>query len=131
MTRIEAEKLAAVRRDAASTTRAYGQMSRNPVIVAAGKATFNANCVACHKASLRGKCETGGIGADLTARSGSTAGIRPTFTARSRRACPSRGCRPGARAWAEEITEVVAYVLSHHKEGEPMIIDAADPGPAK
>jgi hypothetical protein len=32
---------------------------------------------------------------------------------------------------AKRIAEAVAYVLSHHREGEPIVIDAANPAPAK
>ena len=50
---IEAEKLAAT----ASTkldNASLWQMSRNPVFVEAGRATFNSICATCHKESLRG-----------------------------------------------------------------------------
>ncbi len=42
-------------------------MSRNPVFVEAGRQVFNANCIACHLQSLRGKSENPlAIGPDLT-----------------------------------------------------------------
>src|SRR4051812_10518804 len=54
MAGIEAKRLAVAKLDDAS----LWQMSRNPAFVAAGKATFVANCAACHLASLRGKSES-------------------------------------------------------------------------
>src|SRR5450432_3763132 len=47
----------------------FWEMSRNPVLVAAGKQTFDSLCVACHLPSLRGKSEIPtAVGPDLTDR---------------------------------------------------------------
>jgi cytochrome c oxidase cbb3-type subunit 3 len=128
MTRIEAEKLAAV-----AATRiddpSLWQMSRNPVIVDAGRATFTALCVPCHKASLRG-VDDGGIGADLRLQvwihGGRPTDIFHTVTT----GVPVKGMPTwGPILGPKKISEVVAYVLSYHREGEPMSLRAAVPAP--
>ena len=126
---IEAEKMAVM-----ATTHvddpSLWKMSRNPVIVAAGKTTFESTCVSCHKASLRGKDE-GGIGANLRRQvwihGGNPVDILHTVT--------NGVLIKGMPTWGpvlgqKKITEVVAYVLSYHQEGEPMSIEAPVPPPA-
>lgn len=130
MTRIEAERLAAtalVRIDDAS----LWAMSRNAVFVNAGRATFDSNCVACHLASLRGKSQSpAAIGPDLTDEVWIHGG-RPSEVYRT----VTRGVlEKGMPTWGpvlgpKRIAEVVAYVLSHHREGEPIIDAAATAGP--
>jgi cytochrome c oxidase cbb3-type subunit 3 len=123
MQRIEAEKLA----QSAAThidDPSLWEASRNPVVVAAGKATFNSICAACHKESLRG-IDDGGIGADLR-RQVWIHGGRPTDIYHTvtngvlAKGMPTWGPVLGQR----KIVEVVAYVLSYHKEGEPMTLQA-------
>jgi len=131
LTRIEAEKLAA----AAATSiddKSLWAMSRNPVFVDAGRETFNTYCVACHLASMRGKGENPlAIGADLTVQKWIHGG-HPTDVYRTvTQGVPAKGMPTwGPVLGARRITEAVAYVMSHHSEGEP-IIDAPDAGPAK
>ena len=128
MARIEAVKLAemaAAHVDDAS----LWKMSRNPVIVASGRATFNSICASCHKESLRG-IDEGGIGADLR-RQVWIHGGRPTdlyhtvTTGVLAKGMPTWGPILGQR----KIAEAVAYVLSFHAEGEPMTVQAAPPAP--
>jgi cytochrome c oxidase cbb3-type subunit 3 len=102
-------------------------MSRNPVIVDAGRATFQSNCVACHLASLRGKSESAtAIGPDLTDQIWIHGG-QPTDLYRTvTEGVPLKGMPTwGPVLGAKRISEAVAYVLSHHKEGEPIIIDTS------
>jgi cytochrome c oxidase cbb3-type subunit 3 len=121
MTRIEAEKLAslaATRIDDAS----LWQMSRNAVVVASGHATFSSICASCHKESLRG-IDDGGIGADLR-RQVWIHGGRPTDIYHT---VTNGVLVKGMPTWGpvlgqKKIVEVVAYVLSYHREGEPMSI---------
>jgi len=126
LARIEAAKLSSVKTlDDAS----LWQMSRNPTFVEAGRATFAANCVSCHLASLRGKAENPtAIGASLIGTKWITGG-RPvdliaTVTKGTARGMPAWGPVLGSR----RVTEVVAYVLSYHQEGEPVEI-VASPAP--
>ena len=124
MQRIEAAKLAtasASRLDDAT----LWKMSRNPVFTDAGRATFNSTCASCHKESLRGVDE-GGIGADLRDQSWIHGG-RPTEILHTvTTGVPVKGMPTwGPVLGTKKITEVVAYVLSYHHEGEPgMIPDA-------
>lgn len=103
------------------------QMSRNPAFVEAGKLTFNSNCVACHLGSLRGKSESPtAIGPDLTDQiwihGGRPLEVMNTVTNGVLvKGMPTWGPILGQR----KIGEVVAYVLSRHKEGESIL---ADPG---
>ena len=110
------------------------KMSRNPVFVAAGKATFDANCVACHLASLRGKSENpAAIGPDLTdtkwINGGKPMDLYNTITKGVLvKGMPTWGPVLGAK----KISEAVAYILSKHTENEPIQLDpAAVPPPPK
>lgn len=110
------------------------KMSRNPIFVDAGKATVNANCVACHLVSLRGKSESAAaIGPDLTdtkwTHGGKPMDLYHTVTQGVLvKGMPTWGPVLGAK----KISEAVAYLLSKHAEGEPIEIDpGAAPPPVK
>ena len=127
MGKIEAVKLAAV---ANLNDDTLWQMSRNAAFVNAGQATFTANCVTCHLASLRGKAENpAAVGASLIGTRWIYGG-RPVDLINT----VSKGTARGMPAWGPvlgttRITGVVAYVLSHHTPGEPMeIVPSAAPG---
>ena len=132
MAKIEAARLAATPTlDDAS----LWKMSRNPNFVEAGRATVMSNCVACHLASLRGKGENPtAIGPDLTDTTWIHGG-RPTEIYNT----VTKGVLvKGMPTWgpvlgAKKITEAVAYILSKHQEGEPILVDpsAAAPVPPK
>lgn len=131
--RIEQELAAIETRKLATNTKlddaTLWQMSRNPTFVAAGRATFNANCAACHLQSLRGKSESpAAIGPDLTDQvwihGGNPTQVFATVTnGVATKGMPTWGPTLGSR----KIGEVVAYVLSHHTEGEPIVADPAAP----
>ena len=119
MARIETAKLAVAKVDDES----LWKMSLNGAFVAAGKATYDASCAACHLSSLRGKGESAAaIGPDLTdtiwLHGGKPAEIQDLIT---------KGVlAKGMPAWGpvlgpKKITEVTAYILSKHKEGEPVL----------
>ena len=106
------------------------QMSRNPVFVDAGRATFMSLCIACHGANLKG-----GVGPNLTdtlwLHGGKPTEVYHTVT--------TGVVAKGMVAWGPVIgpkkaAEVVAFVLSHHQEGEPIEVQtsftpAAPPAP--
>jgi len=123
LAKIEADKLASatVLDDAA-----LWQMSRSQVMVDAGRATFNANCIACHLQSMRGKGENPtAIGPDLTDQVWIHGG-RPTEVMTT---VTNGVLVKGMPTWGpvlgqKKISEVVAYILSRHKEGEPVLADA-------
>jgi cytochrome c oxidase cbb3-type subunit 3 len=104
-------------------------MSRNSVSVEAGRATFTSTCVACHLASLRGKDENAtAIGPNLTDKNwihgGRPTEIYDTVT----KGVLAKGMPPwGPVLGPKKITEVVAYVLSHHQEGEEIILLPSEP----
>jgi cytochrome c oxidase cbb3-type subunit III len=127
MGKIEAGKLAAV---AHLNDDTLWQMSRNVAFVGAGQATFTANCLTCHLASLRGKDENpAAVGASLIGTRWIYGG-RPVDLINT----VSKGTARGMPAWGpvlgtKRITEVVAYVLSHHTPGEPIeIVPSLAPG---
>jgi cytochrome c oxidase cbb3-type subunit III len=119
MARIEASRLNTTKLDDGT----LWKMSQNPTFVSAGQALFNANCAACHLATLRGKSESpAAIGPDLTDTTWLHGG-RPTEVydlitkGVLTKGMPTWGPVLGAR----KITELTAYILSKHKEGEPVV----------
>ena len=131
LAKIETDKLAS---NAKLDDATLWQMSRSTAFVEAGKATFAANCVACHLASMRGKTEMpSAIGPDLTdttwMHGGRPIDIYNTVTNGVLvKGMPTWGPVLGSK----KISEVVAYVLSKHQEGEPIVPDpAAAPPVAK
>lgn len=128
MARIEADRLAS---SPAMDDAGLWKSSRNAVMVDAGRATFNSTCAACHLASLRGKDENpAAIGPNLTDTTWIHGG-RPTEVYDT----VTKGVlAKGMPAWGpvlgqRRISEVVAYVMSHHTEGEPVVAAPADPAP--
>jgi len=125
MARIEAARLSAAKLD----DDGLWKMSRNPDILAAGKVIYDANCAACHLASLRGKSESvAAIGPDLTdttwIHGGKPTEVLDLITKGVlAKGMPTWGPVLGAR----KIGEVTAYIMSKHKEGEPIV--AAPPAP--
>lgn len=122
MARIEAERLASV---ATMDDATLWTMSRNPAIVAKGKDTYTANCAACHLTSMRGKAENPtAIGPDLTDNAWIHGGkpmdlYNVASNGILEKGMPTWGPVLGAR----KISEVVAYVLSVHNEGDPVVIE--------
>jgi cytochrome c oxidase cbb3-type subunit III len=92
-------------------------MSQDPTTVAAGAATFATTCATCHGENLKGK-----IGPDLTDQvwihGGTPAEIVHTITTGvGAKGMPTWGPILGAK----RINDVAAFVLSHHKKGEPIV----------
>jgi cytochrome c oxidase cbb3-type subunit 3 len=119
MAKIETAKLAGARVDDAT----LWQMSQNSAFVENGGSTYASNCAACHLASLRGKGESvAAIGPDLTdttwLHGGKPTEIHDLITKGVlTKGMPSWGPVLGAK----KITEVTAFILSRHKEGEPIL----------
>jgi cytochrome c oxidase cbb3-type subunit 3 len=130
MARIDADRLAATaaaKLDDAS----LWQMSRNAAFIAAGRATFDTTCAACHFTSLRGKAENpAAIGPDLTDTLWIHGGTPLEIHALITNGVLAKGMPTwGPVLGGKKITEVTAYILSHHKEGEPILIDPAAAAP--
>lgn len=121
--RIQAAKMATsidVTNDAA-----MWQMSRNAVFVDAGKATFNSLCVPCHLPSLRGKSENpAAVGVDLTDTNWIHGGTPKEIYVTVDKGVLAKGMPSwGPVIGAKKAAEVVAYILSHHQEGEPIKVE--------
>lgn len=117
LARIEAEKLASVAQlDDAS----LWKMSRNPTFVAEGKATYDTNCAACHLASLRGKGENPtAIGPDLTDTEWIHGGKPMQVYDLVMKGVIAKGMPTwGPVLGPKKVSEVVAYIMSKHQEGE-------------
>jgi cytochrome c oxidase cbb3-type subunit 3 len=118
MAKIEAGKLSVAKLDDAS----LWQMSQNAAFIDSGKAVYDANCAACHLASLRGKGESASaIGPDLT----DTAWVHGGKPTEIHDLITKGVLTKGMPTWgpvlgAKKITDVTAYILSKHKEGEPV-----------
>ncbi len=119
LARIETQRLASAKLDDAS----LWQMSQNPEFVAAGKAVYDANCAACHLASLRGKGESPtAIGPDLTDTTWLHGGRPTEIYDLITKGVLTKGMPTwGPVLGAKKISEVTAYILSKHKEGEPAL----------
>jgi cytochrome c oxidase cbb3-type subunit 3 len=104
----------------------FWEMSRNPVFVDSGRQTFNSLCVACHLASLRGKSENpAAVGPDLT----DTTWIHGGTPKEIYHTVSQGVAAKGMPAWEpvlgqKKTVEVVAFVLSHHQPGDPVVIDS-------
>ncbi len=122
LAKIETAKLVAMANNKLDDATLW-QMSRNPVFVEAGKATFQSTCASCHLASLRGKTENpGAVGPDLVDQiwihGGQPIDVYNTVTKGVlEKGMPTWGPVLGQK----KITELVAYVMSHHQQGEPIM----------
>ena len=113
MARIEAAKLASTLE---ITDASLWQMSRNPVFTDAGQQTFTSLCIACHQANLQG-----GVGPNLADHAWIHGGRPTEVFATVTNGVPAKGMVTwGPVIGAKKTAEVVAYVLSHHQEGEPI-----------
>ena len=108
MQRIEAEKIASSATALDSAT--LWTMSRNPVFVNAGRATYQSTCASCHGATLGG-----GIGPSLAdavwVHGGSPDAVLKTVN--------EGVLAKGMPAWGpvlggKKVSEVVAFILSNH-----------------
>jgi cytochrome c oxidase cbb3-type subunit III len=123
MAKIAAERLSVAKLDDAT----LWQMSRNPTFVEPGKAIYLANCAACHLPSARGKSENpAAIGPDLT----DTAWIHGGRPTQVHDLITQGVITKGMPGWgpvlgARKITEVTAFLLSKHQEGEPVVTASA------
>lgn len=122
MARIAAAKMATsidVNNDAV-----FWEMSQNPVFVDAGKQTFQSLCAACHLPSLKGKSENpAAVGPDLT----DVAWIHGGTPKEVYLTVAAGVLAKGMPAWEpvlgqKKTAEVVAFVLSHHRNGEPITL---------
>ena len=129
LNRVEAVKLAAMV-DKLNDPYLW-QASRNSAIVANGAVTFKSVCQACHAPSLRGKAEDPKyIGANLADNAWLHGGQPTEIFKLVREGYLPRGMPPrGGQPLSDTaVLEAVAFVLSHHREGEPIVVE---PPPAQ
>ena len=108
MQRIEAEKIASSATALDDAT--LWKMSRNPVFVDAGRATFQSTCASCHNAAL-----TGGIGPSLVDEvwihgGAATDVLKSVNDGVAAKGMPTWGPVLGGK----KVSEVVAFILSKH-----------------
>lgn len=106
----------------------FWEMSRNPVLVDAGKQTFNSLCVACHLPSLRGKSENPtAVGPDLTDQAWLHGGTPKEIFNTVAKGVLAKGMPTWEPVLGQKKTaEVVAYILSHHQPGEPITVQPSN-----
>lgn len=105
------------------------KMSRDPQVVSAGRNTFQTLCASCHMPDLSGK-----IGPNLKDTQWIHGGLPHEVVATITNGVPVKGMPTwGPALGKQKISEVAAYVLSFHKQGEPITIGASKPAlpPAK
>jgi cytochrome c oxidase cbb3-type subunit 3 len=118
MARIEAAKMASTLE---LTDASLWQMSRNPVFTEAGRQTYTSLCVACHMANLQG-----GVGPNLSDHAWLHGGRPTEVIATVLNGVPAKGMPTwGPVIGQKKAAEVVAFILSHHTEGEPIEVQAS------
>lgn len=93
-------------------------MSRDASVIGAGKATFDTACASCHRPDLAGQ-----IGPNLKDQQWVHGGKPMEVVKVINEGVPAKGMP----AWtqmlgAQKVSEVAAYILSFHAEGEPVEI---------
>jgi cytochrome c oxidase cbb3-type subunit 3 len=110
-------------------------MSQDALMVEKGKSTFMTACVACHGLDLMGKKTNPALPGLPLADQEWKYGHQPTHVLNLvRKGSPdiTKGMPPWEPVLGVgRVVEVTAYILSHHKEGEPASVapDAPDIGP--
>ena len=93
------------------------KMAQEPAIVAAGKATFETTCAACHKPDL-----TGLIGPNLVDHQWIHGGLPMDAVKTIQEGVAAKGMPSWAAVLGpQKIHEVAAYIFSHHQPGEEII----------
>jgi len=102
------------------------KMSGDPQMIAAGKVTFDTTCAACHKPDL-----TGLIGPNLVDHEWIHGGKPMDAFKTINEGVLAKGMPPwGPMLGKRKMSEVVAYIFSHHKPGEDVVIVPGWPPPA-
>lgn len=116
MAQVEEARLAAI---GEISNEALWQMSRNPGFVTTGEAIYQEKCVACHGPDL--KAGAGLAGVSLVDEEWKWGNQPMSLYAVVTKGSPDKTA--GMQAWVSElgpqgVSQVVAYVLSHHTEQE-------------
>ena len=109
-------------------------MSQDPSVVEKGKATFMTTCLACHGADLMGKKTNPVLPGVALADKEWKYGHTPTqILTLVRKGSPdlTKGMPPWEPVLGVgRVVEVTAFILSHHKEGEPVTVAPDAPPPS-
>ncbi len=106
-------------------------MSRDPVVVAAGRETYTTSCAACHAPDLSAMLAGAKMpGLPLNDTEWKHGGHPTQILGIVRKGAPD--VTKGMPAWepvlgTRRVVEVVAYILSYHKEGQPVTLSADSP----
>ncbi|MCB1224935.1 MAG: c-type cytochrome [Verrucomicrobiales bacterium] len=106
-------------------------MSQDEAVVAKGKETFMTTCVACHAADLSAHLAGNKLpGLPLNDQEWKHGGNPTQVLNLVRKGAPD--ITKGMPAWEpqlglDRVVDVVAFVMSHHKEGEPQTLAADSP----
>jgi cytochrome c oxidase cbb3-type subunit 3 len=122
MAEVEEARLAAIGEISNET---LWQMSSNPGFIEAGAGIYQDKCVACHGAAL-----DGGIGLNLVDTEWKWGNEALSVYAIVANGSPDKTA--GMQAWLNElgpqkVSQVVAYVLSHHSEEEMLAAETLNP----
>lgn len=107
------------------------ELSRDPAVVERGKATFLATCVACHAPDLSGTLGGAKLpGLPLNDSEWKHGGSPLEVMTIVRKGAPD--VTKGMTAWEpvlglDRVIDVVAFLMSHHKEGDPVTLAADSP----
>ncbi len=106
-------------------------MSQDAKVVAAGKATFMTACIACHAPDLTAKLAGNKLpGLPLHDQEWKHGGTPTQVLNIVRKGAPdiTKGMPPWEpQLGINRVIEVVAFVLSHHKKGDPVTLAADAP----
>ena len=107
---------AASQKSSVLTDESLWNLSKDSKTVDAGKATFLANCASCHLPTL-----TGQIGPNLVDEYWLHGGNPLEVSTTIEKGVIEKGMPTwGPVLGKQKITEVVAFIFSHHKQGEPI-----------
>lgn len=107
------------------------ELSLDPATLASGKVTFQQNCAACHAPDLSGTLAGTKLpGLPLSDTEWKHGGLPTEVLKIVRKGSPdaSKGMPPWEpQLGVKRVVEVVAYIMSHHKEGQPTTKAADSP----
>lgn len=106
----------AARSSTVLTNELLWSLSLDPKVIESGKATFQTMCVACHLPDLKGQ-----IGPNLVDEFWIHGGQPLEIVKLINTGVLEKGMPPWAQVLGQEkVKDVTAYILSFHKEGEPI-----------
>lgn len=112
---IHASKAAAAQKSGELNDDTFWTMSRDPAIIAAGKATFETTCASCHRPDMMGM-----IGPNLRDQKWVHGGAPMTVMKIINDGVLAKGMPPWSAVLGQKkINEVTAYIFSYHEKGEP------------